>query len=114
MAVLPHGEPATVVRPGWSTDRYGNQVPDWDAATSTTHEQCVAYPGTTEDTTDGREHGVSTELTLLLPYGADVLATDRVTWRGTTYEVSGLAYDWRSPLTGWQPGTQVDLKVYQG
>jgi hypothetical protein len=114
VAVLPAGEPVTVTRPSWVTDRYGNEAADWDATTVTTYDPCVAYPGTSEETTDGRVSGTMAELTLLLPYGADVQPSDRVTWRGRSFEVISQSYDWRSPLTGWQPGTQVDLRAYDG
>jgi hypothetical protein len=114
MSVLPFGETVTVAKPAWTTDRYGNIAPDWSNATVSTYDHCVAYPGTTDEVTDGRETGVEVGLTLLLPYGADVAAMDRVTWRGSVYEVVGEAYEWRSPLTGWQPGTEVPLRAFAG
>jgi hypothetical protein len=114
VTVLPYGEPVTVTRPGWTEDRYGNRVPDWTTATSTTYEQAVAFPGNTSEIGGSRESGVEVELTLLLPYGADVQPTDRITWRDSDYELVGDAYHWRSPLTAWTPGTEVPLRSFTG
>lgn len=39
---------------------------------------------------------------------------DRVTVRGREYQVDGDPADWRSPLTGWEPGIVVTLEVVSG
>ena len=39
---------------------------------------------------------------------------DRVIVRGREYAVDGDPADWRSPLTGWEPGIVVTLEVVSG
>jgi hypothetical protein len=114
---FPYGETVAVVRASLVDDGYGNQTPDWSAATSTPHEGCAvaqgAKGGATEDATGDRNVVVS-DLVVFMPAGADVLATDRLEIRGRVYEVVGEPFDWRSPFTGTAFGTAVYCNRAEG
>jgi hypothetical protein len=72
----------------------------------------VVYPryGESEPTQRGRE-GVIVGLTALLPADAPSLTyADQVEYGGALYEVEGEPFTYRSPFTGWAPGTQVALR----
>lgn len=62
---------------------------------------------------DGRDT-VIIGLTVFLPDGADVQATDRAIVRGQTWEVVGDPQQWQSPFTGWCPGVPVALRRVTG
>lgn len=57
---------------------------------------------------------VDSDLTLYLPYGADVRPLDRVVVRGLTYEVQGERADWSSPYTGVNRGSIVLVRRVVG
>jgi hypothetical protein len=57
---------------------------------------------------------VESDFDVVAPYGADILAGDRVVVRGLTCEVQGRPFDWRNPFTGWAPGTLVRAKIVEG
>src|SRR5881392_4176483 len=90
----------TVVRPGTTTDRYGNSSKDWTAATSEPVKAWISQRNTTEDPgtsgTGGREGQLSDWVVYFDP---DVIVTagDRVMWEGDTFEVVG------KPLPGKTP-----------
>jgi hypothetical protein len=62
---------------------------------------------------DGREP-VDSDFTLYGPAGIDILPTDRLIIRGLTCNVVGRPFDWRSPFTGWQPGTVIRASIREG
>lgn len=104
-------EPVVIVR-----DPPRNAFGDFPAGSVPTRiETSGAYAdsGTSEDTT-GRGATVSTGAQLFLPYGTDVRRTDRVEVRGQTWEVDGDPQHWRSPLTGREAGTVINLRSVRG
>lgn len=69
-------------------DAHGNDVRLWaDAASADLPGWAIDATGTNEDT-DGRS-GTVARLTVRGPYGADVLASDRLVALGATYEIEG-------------------------
>lgn len=103
------GSTITVERPGGQT-RHGDRLP----ATSHTISGCATYPtGSTEDYST-RDTVIDT-VTLLTPYGADIMATDVVVLPdGGRYEVDGTPGGFSSPFTGWKPGTRITLRAVSG
>lgn len=67
-------------------------------------------PRTASKTVGASETTVVEGLTLYLPPATDIQNDDLFTVRGVTYEVDGEAFDWRSGLGSWNPGTVVDLR----
>lgn len=71
-------QPVVIVRPGTTTDRYGNQVPDWATATRSSTKAWIAEQDTQEIVV-GRDATVSTWRAFLAP-DVTVLAGDRIEW----------------------------------
>lgn len=81
-----------VIRPGTTTDAYGNSVPDWDNATSETISARVQQDRRDETFPDGRNP--QEQVWLLFTNHDDISTGDRVTWAGhptgsVTFEVHG-------------------------
>ncbi len=69
-------------------------------------------PGTSNDL---RTAIVTTGLTMLGPPGTVIDAHERVVAPdGTEWKVAGNPGRWRSPLTGWAPGDQIELERVEG
>lgn len=93
-------------------DRYGALRRDWTAATATIVAGVSVQPVTAAETTVDREWA-STRLMLFAPGDTSILATDRIDWRGTTYEVDGPAQEWIDD-TGGVDHIEVVLKLMTG
>ncbi len=78
-----------VLRATTTEDALGNFVADWANATATLSPAAVS-PLKAEEYTAGRQ-STTTYYRVVLPRAVDVLATDRVRWRGTDYDVEGQA-----------------------
>ena len=90
----------TVVRPGTTTDRYGNSQPDWATATSEAVKAWISQRNRTEDPgtsgTGGRQGELSDWVVYFQP-DVDITAGDRVVYDGDTFDVIG------KPLPGKTP-----------
>ncbi|WP_406337375.1 hypothetical protein [Streptomyces sp. NBC_00649] len=91
--LLPHL--VDVAHPGRTTDRYGNEVDDWSAAT---HVPVRAWlqQNTGSEVTDQRNAQIGEWLMMCNPQSAvgvplTVYGSDRVAWSGVTFEVIGPA-----------------------
>jgi hypothetical protein len=83
----------------------------------------VIYPSGTAEVVEARDT-ISDTAVLLVPYGADIKATDEVTvpdsaavpppYRATRWKVEGTPAGWQSPFTGWRPGTEIRLTKQAG
>lgn len=58
---------------------------------------------------DRSRSGVVVGLTLFVPYGFDLVHTDRVEVDGIPYSVDGEVGAWSQPQTGWRAGSTVAL-----
>lgn len=77
--------------------------------------ECVAVaPGASVELVDVGRSPVEVDLTLYLPYGADLLELDRVVVRGSTYSVEGARADWLNPYTGSLRGSVVGARKVSG
>jgi hypothetical protein len=107
-----HGETVTRLRAAAVVAPYSQTAEDldWTHVDELAVDDCVLYPaGASAEQVDvGRDQAVQT-LTLLAPAGTDLTPLDRVRARGATYDVDGWPFEYRSPLTGWRPGVQVNL-----
>lgn len=64
---------------------------------------------------DLRTARLTTGLTMLAPPGHGITARHRVILPdGQEYRVEGAPGQWRSPLTGWSPGDQIELERVEG
>lgn len=85
-----------VIRPSFTTDRYGNKVADWANATTTTYRGWVAPTDASEDDHDRDERRIDAKV--FLPSGTDLDAGDRVRIDAAdTYDVIGPAMAFSTP-----------------
>lgn len=98
----------TVLR-GRTRDNFGN-LQGSDTGTDVTG--CSVQPASASESTDRGELLV-TNVTVYLPAGTDILATDRVSWLGTVYAVNGKPAVWRDEL-GNEDHVQAQLLLKEG
>lgn len=115
-----YGITVTVARRPPEKDRWGDRpgVPPTHSV-----DQCAFYLATSTELVEARDT-VLDNGRLLAPYGADIVFADEITlpnvdavppaYRGTHWKVDGSASEWRSPFTGWQPGTEFTLTREKG
>lgn len=111
---LPYAEPVTVLSPGTVTDPYsGESNPDWSTPTER-EERCAVAPGGSSEPTETARNAIDSDFDLIFGYDPGVTAADRIVVRGLTCEVDGHPFSFRSPFTGWEPGTLVRVKIREG
>lgn len=107
-------EPVTVQSPGTTTDPYsGELVTDWTTPTSRDESCAVAPGGSTEPNLLARD-AIDSDFDLIFDHDPGVTSSDRIVVRGLTCEVDGHPFSYRSPFTGWEPGTLVRAKIREG
>jgi hypothetical protein len=112
--IFSSGQTVTVYRPG-GADAFGDSLP----GESHTVAGCAIWQSSSVEDTQGRDT-VVTAKTLVVPNGADIVATDRVYLPGddqakpARWQVDADPHRWHSPLTGWEPGTVVALQRVTG
>jgi hypothetical protein len=111
-----YGETITLLRTSTTgTDDYGNDVLT-DVELPVRH--VAVWPRSASSTSNGESSGehstVIAGLSLLVPPGVAIKATDRVRVRGEIYEVEGEPGHWRSYLTNTDAGTEVALRRVTG
>lgn len=79
--------PVTIVEPGITIDRYGDDRPDWDMAFET-DTQAWVYDLTNLEVLGDRDTNVLTKK-LRLPASSPITAASRLIIDGNTYEVDG-------------------------
>lgn len=106
---FPLGADTVTIQRGAARDRFGDRT-GTDTGTQVTG--CSVQPTSAVEQTD-RGDLLVTNLTVFLPAGTDVLATDRISWGGKTWEVDGDPARWRDE-TGTEDHVQAQLKLVQG
>lgn len=107
-----HGTTVTIQRASTTTDRYGNTIPGPYVDVEDIDGCAVAPRESSEDNTNRTALVVG--VTVFAPYGADVRKADRCVIDGRTYQVEGEPAAWSHPMTGWQPGTVIQLRIVEG
>lgn len=102
----------TRLRPTVITQR-GSEIPDWSNPDRLEIPGCSMQPAGTSLTQDGRVQGTTDGYTCYLPPGADVMAGDRIQYRGGTYTINGEPRVWNSP-TDRVSNTQLQLERWYG
>lgn len=74
----------------------------------------VAAPRSSIDLRTGGRDGVVTGLSLCLPPGTDVVASDSFEVDGVAYEIEGAVGRWLSPFTGTDAGFEMALRRADG
>ena len=103
------GETVTIVRPA-GTDDWGDPIPGSGAETDVAG--CMVQPRTSTELNDSRDT-VVIGLTVWMPPGTDVLATDRMRVGGREFAVNGEPFRWRD-FSGAEDHVQVELEGVTG
>lgn len=105
-----YGVTVTRQRPREAFDPYSQQntQADWSDPLEKDFEGCAVWPtSSVEVVPQGSElrNQIVTVYNVALPYGADVLAQDRIKLPdGSIIEVQGEVEQWKQPMTGWEAG----------
>ena len=109
-----HGETVVKMSPGVRTDSLGDEVEDWRNPAEEAISGVAVYSSTgTEEAVGGRDSDLEF-LTLLLPAGVDCDFRDRWNVHGVTWMQDSQPLPWCHPMTGWEPGVQVNLVRKRG
>jgi len=113
-ATMPYAESVDVITAGTTTDPYSQStVTDWSTATERI-ESCAVAPGGSTELSQIARDAVDSDFDLIFDHDPGITAQDRVRVRGLVCEVSGRPFEWRSPFTGWNAGTVVQVKIREG
>lgn len=107
-------ETVTRLRPTTTTDGYGDTVTDWSSPTSLTLTPYGVEPVSSSEDNDGRQAVITGFRLYWINEWPDVAPTDRMTVRGTTWEVDGEPADWQPPGGLTLGGLVVALKAVTG
>lgn len=107
-------EPVEILSPGTVTDPYsGESSTDWSTPTSR-EDSCAVAPGGSSEPTEVARSAIDSDFDLIFDHDPEVSASDRIVVRGLTCEVDGHPFSFRSPFTGWEPGTLVRVRIREG
>lgn len=111
-----HGETVTRQRAAAATDPYSDDDTDldWSDPDELPIDGVAVAPGPSLESAEAGRTRLDVDLTLYLPFGADVLPLDRVVVRGDTYSVEGSRDDWHNPFTGLDAGSVVEVRRVKG
>lgn len=93
----------TIITPGASVNRYGDDAKDWATATSTPTKGWVARRSQRE--VNGNREAEVSEWVLYLDTSSTITGADRVEWQSQTFEVDG------PPIHAWTPRGEHHIEV---
>ncbi len=110
------GETVTRLRATPILDPYSNEVTgtDWATPDELDIAHVAVEPRPSSEPVQDARNAVVSGYTLYPPYACDISPADRVRVRGEVFQVEGDRADWRSPYTGWTPGSVVQTKRVDG
>jgi head-tail adaptor len=101
-----------VLRAELVTGYGGSRVRDWPNASRTPSPASVQPSSSSESKSRGDR--VETTLRVFLPPGTDVVATDRIEWHGTVYDIHGEPMRWPSPFSGGEHHVELQMRKVTG
>jgi head-tail adaptor len=113
---FPFGETVTRQRGVATTDPYSNESTsvDWTTPATLAIPNCAVADGGSLEPVQNARNSVESDFDVVLPFGSDVRATDRLVVRGLVCEIQGRPFDWLNPFTGWEAGMVAKCKVVEG
>ena len=107
------GETVDVYRPTVAGGNYGDDTITFPSTPSHSVDGVAVAPGSTSEVLVGRS-AVLVGMTLYMPPGADVEATDRLGVRGLMYEADGDLGTWVNPHNGIEAGRELAVSRVDG
>lgn len=116
MFPLANGETVTRERGQLVADAYSGQPTKrvWTDPDSIELEGVAIAPSSSTETRTEDRSSVTTGMSLYAAPGVDVLPHDRIRARSGLWDVEGEVADWKSALTGWNPGVEFRVKKVAG
>lgn len=114
--IFKHGETVTRLRRQMVLDPYSQEPTQgsWDAPDELVIEGVAIGPSSsTEPAADDRQM-VVTQMSLYGAQGLDVLPADRIRARSGLWDVVGEEQVWSNPFTGWDPGSEYQVRKVVG
>lgn len=109
---FPHGVSVHRHRAELATDPYSGELTrlDWSRIDCEIIDDCAIAPVTSSESPTVERERLNLMRTVYLPYGADVLAGDRLVFDCREWLVDGDAVQWLNPYTGRQAGAVVRVE----
>jgi SPP1 family predicted phage head-tail adaptor len=108
---FPYGITVTLIRRAIVEDEYGDATP---VEVETVLTSCAFAPASSSENVATGQIAVVTKDRLFVPYDTTINADDEFEIDGKRYRIDGNPGPWRSPFTGWTPGTEVALERVTG
>jgi len=115
MTGFPYGETVVMLQPTVRVDDLGDKVEDWSNPVETVYHNVAIYASVSqEDEAAGRDSDYE-HWSMLFKQpvkGAGYRCRWRI--RGVVWEADGSPIVWHHPMSGWDAGTQVNVKRKKG
>jgi hypothetical protein len=111
-----HGEPVVFVSPTVVLNDYSGEVEgeDWDTPVTELSTTCGVEPIASEEPPQDGRQSVIVGYRLYFDHIVEIDPDWRCVVRNSPLRVQGRAADWRSPFTGWAPGSVVEVRWTDG
>lgn len=116
MFPLKHGESVTRLRRVMVVDPYSNEETQgsWDAPDELELAGVAVGPSSTAELNTEDRSTVTTSMSLYGGQGLDVLPSDRIRARSGLWDVVGDEMAYSNPFTGWDAGSEYQLRRVSG
>jgi hypothetical protein len=116
MFPLRHGETVTRIRRQMVLDPYSEEetLGSWEDAAELPIEGVAIGPSSTIELNTEDRQQVITSMSLYGAQGLDVLPSDRIRARSGLWDVVGEEQVWANPFTGWDPGSEYQIRKVAG
>lgn len=111
-----YGEPVSFISPTLVVDDYSTETDseDWGSPVTELETTCGVEPIASEEPLQDGRQAVIVGYRLYFDHIVGVDPDWRCVVRGATLRVQGRPADWRSPFTGWAPGSVVEVRWTDG
>ena len=115
MTGFPFGETVVMLQPTVRVDDLGDKVEDWGHPVETVYHNVAVYASASqEDEAAGRDTDWEHWSMLFKQPVKDAGYRCRWRIRGVVWEADGSPMVWHHPMSGWDAGTQVNVKRKKG
>lgn len=113
---FPHGEPVRRLRGHMVLDPYSQErvATTWDNPEVLDLGPCGIYRSASTEPIATDRNAVTSDFDIYTEAEVDVIAGDRLEFRGLLCEVIGRPEFPHHPMTGWEPGGLIQAKIVEG